>query len=134
MGENWYTSRMRVPPCAARRRVGRHRFRLAVQQALESLPEGIEQRLDNVVVTVEDEPERAGSETIFGIYEGIPLTERTSGYGMVTPDRIVIFQGPLERSFPNRRELVEQIRVTVLHELGHHLGFDEDRLDEIGLG
>ena len=125
---------MRVPSSSARRRVARHRFRLAVQQALESLPEGIEQRLDNVVVTVEDEPERQGSETLFGIYEGVPLTERTSGYGMVTPDRIVIFQGPLERTFPNQRELVEQIRVTVLHELGHHLGLDEDRLDEIGLG
>ena len=118
----------------ARRRVDRHRFRLAVQQALESLPEDIERRLDNVVVTVEQEPEDGGSETLFGIYEGIPLTERTSGYGMVTPDRIVIFQGPLERSFPNQRDLVEQIRVTVLHELGHHLGFDEDRLDSIGLG
>ena len=112
----------------------RHRFRLAVQQALESLPEDIERSLDNVVVTVEAEPEQGRSEELFGIYEGIPLTERTSGYGMVTPDRIVIYQGPLERSFPNQRDLVEQIRVTVLHELGHHLGFDEDRLDSIGLG
>lgn len=125
---------MRPPSSTARRRVGRHRFRLAVQQALESLPQEIERHLDNVVVTVEAESEQTGAETLFGIYEGIPLTERTSGYGMVTPDRIVIYQGPLERSFPNQRELVEQIRVTVLHELGHHLGFDEDRLDEIGLG
>ena len=125
---------MRGPSSSAQRRVGRHRFRLAVQQALESLPEGIEQRLDNVVVTVENEPDHEGGESLFGIYEGILLTERTSGYGMVTPDRIVIYQGPLERSFPNQRELIEQIRVTVLHELGHHLGFDEDRLDEIGLG
>jgi len=125
---------MRGPSSSARRRVARHRFRLAVQQALESLPDGIEERLDNVVVTVEDEPDHEGGESLFGIYEGIPLTERTSGYGMVTPDRIVIYQGPLERSFLNQRELVEQIRVTVLHELGHHLGFDEGRLDEIGLG
>lgn len=125
---------MRPPSSTARRRVGRHRFRLAVHQALESLPQEIERHLDNVVVTVEAESEQTGAETLFGIYEGIPLTERTSGYGMVTPDRIVIYQGPLERSFPNQRELVEQIRVTVLHELGHHLGFDEDRLDEIGLG
>jgi len=107
---------------------------LAVQQALESLPQEIGRHLDNVVVTVEPEPEIIGPEILFGIYEGTPLTERTSGYGMVTPDRIVIYQGPLERSFPNQRELVEQIRVTVLHELGHHLGLDEDRLDEIGLG
>ncbi len=125
---------MRPPSSIARRRVGRHRFRLAVQQALESLPQEIGRHLDNVVVTVEPEPEIIGPEILFGIYEGTPLTERTSGYGMVTPDRIVIYQGPLERSFPNQRELVEQIRVTVLHELGHHLGFDEDRLDRIGLG
>lgn len=118
----------------ARRRVDRHRFRLAVQQALESLPEDIERHLDNVVVTVEEEPEDSRSETLFGIYEGIPLTERTIGYGLVTPDRIVIFQGPLERTFSSQRELVEQIRITVLHELGHHLGFDEERLDQIGLG
>ena len=105
-----------------------------MQQALEALPEDIERRLDNVVVTVEQEPEDGRSESLFGVYEGIPLTERTSGYGMVTPDRIVSYQGPLVRSFPSQRDLVEQIRVTVLHELGHHLGLDEDRLERIGLG
>lgn len=115
-------------------RVQRHRFRIAVRQALESLPDDIGRHLDNVVVTVEAEPEAGTVEALFGIYEGIPLTERTSGYGMVAPDRIVIFQGPLERSFPDRRELVEQIRVTVLHELGHHLGMNEHDLDRIGLG
>ncbi len=125
---------MQTRSSRARRRLDQHRFRLAVQQALESLPTEIERRLDNVVVTVEDEPDASRTESLFGIYEGIPLTERTSGYGLVTPDRIVIYRGPLERSFPNQRELVEQIRVTVLHELGHHLGFDEDRLDRIGLG
>lgn len=118
----------------ALRRVRRHRFRIAVRRALESLPDHIARHLDNVVVTVEPEPEASTREVLFGIYEGIPLTERTSGYGMVTPDRIVIFQGPLERSFPDQRELVEQIRVTVLHELGHHLGMDEGDLDRIGLG
>lgn len=118
----------------AHQRVRRHRFRIAVRQALESLPDDIAGHLDNVAVTVEAEPETAVGETLFGIYEGIPLTERTSGYGMVTPDRIVIFQGPLERSFTDRRELAEQIRVTVLHELGHHLGMGEDDLDRIGLG
>ncbi len=125
---------MQTRSSRARRRLDQHRFRLAVQQALESLPTEIERRLDNVVVTVEEEPDASRTESLFGIYEGIPLTERTSGYGLVTPDRIVIYRGPLERSFPNQRELVEQIRVTVLHELGHHLGFDEDRLDRMGLG
>lgn len=125
---------MQRQPNGARRRLAQHRFRLAVRQALESLPDHIEERLDNVVVTVEGEPDADQGEALFGIYEGTPLSERSSGYGMVTPDCIVIFQGPLERSFPHQRELVEQIRVTVLHELGHHLGLDEERLDAIGLG
>lgn len=98
--------------------------------------------LDNVAIVVEDEPgsehlsdseKNLESEELFGLYQGIPRSERDSGYSMVTPDQITIFAGPLERSCDNQNELVEQVRITLRHELGHHLGFDEDGLDAIGL-
>ena len=98
--------------------------------------------LDNVAIVVADEPgpshfddmsEHPEGEEVFGLYQGIPRTERDSGYSLVTPDRITIFAGPLERACQTQEELIEQVRITVLHELGHHLGFDEDGLDAIGL-
>jgi len=95
--------------------------------------------LDNVDVVVEDWPTGAQldreddtRETLFGLYEGIPLTERGGGYSMVLPDKITIFRLPLERAFRSRMELIRQVRITVVHELGHHLGMDEDRLAELG--
>ncbi len=95
--------------------------------------------LDNVEVVVEDWPsdaqltqDGASGETLFGLYEGIPLTERGNGYSMVLPDKITIFRRPLERTFRSRQELMRQVRITVVHELGHHLGMDEDRLEALG--
>lgn len=95
--------------------------------------------LDNVEVVVEDEPSPAqvrsngtSGETLFGLYEGIPLTDRGNGYSMVLPDKITIFRRPLERTFRSPRELMEQVRITVIHELGHHLGLEEDRLEALG--
>ncbi|HEV2067965.1 MAG TPA: metallopeptidase family protein, partial [Thermomicrobiales bacterium] len=70
---------------------------------------------------------------LFGLYQGIPRTERSSAYSMVTPDRITIFAGPLERACSSRLEFEEQIRITVLHEVGHHLGYDEAGLETLGL-
>lgn len=97
--------------------------------------------LDKVAIIVETEPsvdhlsdsDSSPDETLFGLYQGVPLTDRGSAYSLVTPDQITIFVGPLERSAGTRQELEEQIRITVLHELGHHLGFDEDGLELIGL-
>ncbi|MDQ4099874.1 MAG: metallopeptidase family protein [Chloroflexota bacterium] len=97
--------------------------------------------LDNVAVIVQDEPtdeqlrDTAGDDDgeLFGLYQGIPLAQRDSNYSLVTPDRITVFQGPLERAFATREEIREQVRVTVLHELAHHLGFDEDQLEGMGL-
>ena len=119
----------------------RQRFHSLVSRVVSELPDSVKHLLDNVAIVVEEEPGRdhldeadmvSGSE-LFGLYQGIPLTERGSSYTLVTPDRITIFAGPLERACESRREVEEQIRITVLHELGHHLGFDENGLDVIGL-
>lgn len=97
--------------------------------------------LDRVAIVVEVEPSpdhlsdssTTPEDDLFGLYQGIPLTDRDSAYSLVIPDRITIFVGPLDRSSTTRQELDEQIRITILHELGHHLGFDEDGLDSLGL-
>ena len=111
-----------------------------VERALEGLPPELAELLDNVAIVVEDWPDLSsplvadgGVETLYGLYEGVPLTERGSGYYGILPDRITIFRGPLERDFW-REELEEQIRITVVHEIAHHFGFDEDRLEELGWG
>ena len=112
-----------------------------VQRVVDGLPENIQELLEDVAIVVEDEASAAqrresdlsDNEDLFGLYQGIPRTERTSGYSMVLPDRITIFAGPLERACSGRRELEEQIRTTVLHELGHHMGYGEAGLDRLGL-
>jgi predicted Zn-dependent protease with MMP-like domain len=111
-----------------------------VEQALEGLPPELSELLDNVAIVVEDGPEYStpvGSDdpddSPYGLYEGVPLTERGAGYYAVLPDRITIFRGPLERDFA-REELEEQIRITVVHEIAHHFGFDDERLEELGWG
>ena len=123
------------------RRARHHRFHTLVTRVVQNLPEDVLPLLDNVAIVVEDEPTavhldesdvESGSE-LFGLYQGIPRTERDSSYSLVTPDRITIFAGPLERACVTRRELEDQIRITVLHELGHHLGYDEFGLDLLGL-
>lgn len=122
-------------------RARRRRFTTLVEQALGDLPPSVQRMLNNVAVVVEDEPapthmdDMASSDAdeLFGLYQGIPLSQRDAGYSLVTPDRITVFQGPLERAFRTREEMREQVRVTVLHELAHHLGFEEDQLDRMGL-
>lgn len=111
-----------------------------VERALEGLPPEIASLLDNVAIVVEDWPDLSSplvpdgeDETLYGLYEGVPLTERGAGYYGILPDKISIFRGPLERDFWED-ELEEQIRVTVVHEVAHHFGFDEDRLEELGWG
>jgi predicted Zn-dependent protease with MMP-like domain len=100
-----------------------------VQAALDDLPEEIAAALENVAVVVEDEnPEEP---TLFGWYNGLGPWPDHAG---TLPDRIVIYRRPLERAFPDPEDLEREIRVTVLHEVGHFFGLDEDRIDELGYG
>jgi predicted Zn-dependent protease with MMP-like domain len=105
-------------------------FEDEVRAALDSLPPKLAAALDNVAVVIEDEnPE---DPDIFGLYEGIPLTERGSGDFGQLPDRIAIYRRPLEEDFDDPAELRAEIRITVLHELAHYFGFDENRIAELG--
>ena len=107
----------------------RAEFEEQVRAALDSLPPHIATALENVAVVVEDEnPE---DPDLFGLYNGVPLTER-GVEAPLEPDTISIFYLPLSEDFPDPEELREEIRITVLHELGHYFGIDEDRLDELG--
>ena len=117
---------------SALKRSRRLRFEKLVDRILFQLDPAVRQALDNLSVVVEESPPD-GSPDQFGIYDGVPKSERGSGYTFAVPDRIVIFQKPLEDAFPIQRDLEEQIRITILHEIGHHLGLDEDGLDQIGL-
>lgn len=109
------------------------RFEELVDEALDMLPAGLLDSLDNVLIVVEDEPED-GSDTL-GWYEGTALTERDTSYGLgQLPDRVVLFRGPLTRMCDDEEDLLDEIEVTLLHELGHYHGIDEDRLHDLGWG
>jgi predicted Zn-dependent protease with MMP-like domain len=108
-------------------------FEEHVRRALEGLPGDLRKAMSNIEIVVEDE--NAEDPDLLGLYLGIPLTERDSRYAGVLPDKIAIYRIPLEEEFGDDPELLEEeIRITVLHELGHHFGIDEDRLDELGWG
>jgi predicted Zn-dependent protease with MMP-like domain len=115
-------------------------FELSVQRALVSLPPDARKLLETVAVVIEQEPsprqrreeELAPDETLYGLYEGTPITEYGAEW-VPFPNKITIFRGPLEADFPDRRELEEEIRVTVLHELAHHVGFGDRTLHDFGL-
>ncbi|GIU87210.1 MAG: hypothetical protein KatS3mg009_1725 [Acidimicrobiia bacterium] len=122
--------------------ISRRRFERLVADALDALPDELLAHADNVVVVVEDEPTpeqvggagaggEGGPGTLFGLYEGVALTDR----GLdppVLPDRITLFRRPLADACADEDELFEEIRVTLVHELAHHFGIDDDRLDELG--
>lgn len=110
-------------------------FDAAVQQALDSMPAELMARLDNVAFFVEEEPEDSDDPDILGLYVGTALTERDDGWGMGNlPDRIIVYRGPLQRMCSSRAELIEEIQVTVVHEIAHHFGIDDERLHELGWG
>jgi predicted Zn-dependent protease with MMP-like domain len=114
-------------------------FEKHVEDGLRLIPAQLRAYIDNVQIVIEDEPsaevlaamEVPPDETLFGLYEGTPLTERTGEYAAF-PDRILIFRRPLAEAFPDPHELRTEIARTVIHELAHHFGIDDDRLAALG--
>ena len=119
----------------------RQRFEQLVAKAVDSLPEEFHTRLENVDVVVEDQPtpqqlEELGEErgeTLLGLYEGVPLTKRSRYYGMVVPDKITIFQKPIESQCRNDARIIAEVRRVVLHEIAHHFGISDARLRQLGM-
>lgn len=114
-------------------------FDRLISQAMDELPQEYIRNLNNVVVTYADEPtleqrrelKLRGNQTLFGLYQGIPLTKRGAGYNLVLPDKITIFKFPLVSASADETELYQQIKRTVWHEIAHFYGLDHDRIDEI---
>jgi predicted Zn-dependent protease with MMP-like domain len=112
--------------------MSRARFEELVSDALDTLPRRLTAAMDNVVVLVEDRP--PGDEELLGLYEGVALTDRTSDYGGMLPDRITIFRGPVLALCDTEEEVVHEVAVTVVHEIAHHFGIDEQTLHDLGWG
>ena len=111
--------------------MSRERFEELVAEALDRVPPELAELIDNCVVLVEDEPP-ADDPQLLGVYDGTPLTERDHGYTMTLPDRITIFRNPLMEMCADEDELVDEVRITVVHEIAHHFGIDDDRLHDLG--
>lgn len=105
-------------------------FDQCVNDALDSIPDALLALIENCVILVETAP--PAGEDLFGVYEGIPLTERGFDYAGVLPDRILIFREPHLQACQTIDELVDEIRVTVVHEIAHHFGIDDHALNELG--
>jgi predicted Zn-dependent protease with MMP-like domain len=110
--------------------IERSEFEELVSDALDGLPPELAAVMDNVAVFVEDSS--PSGRRLLGLYEGVPLTERTSAYVLAIPDRITIYRLPILAMCRSREEVRRQVRVTVVHEVGHHFGIDDDRLDDLG--
>ena len=110
------------------------RFDLLVDQALDGIPDELARLVRNVVVLVEDEPPDDEPDDLLGLYDGVALTERDSTMAVQMPDRIFIFRGPLLDFCDTEAQLVEEVRITVVHEIAHHFGIDDRRLHELGYG
>jgi len=107
------------------------RFEELVSEALDLIPPELTALMDNVAVFVEDEPPDHEPE-LLGLYEGIPLTERGEFYGGALPDRISIYRLPTLRICETEADVIEEVEITVVHEIAHHFGIDDDRLHELG--
>ncbi len=120
---------------------GADAFERLVDRALATIPPRYRARLGEVAIVIEDWPtdeqlddnDLDPDDTLYGLYEGVPRTEWAADDAVVA-NKITLFRGPLEEDFSDPRELAEEVRVTVVHELAHHLGIDDDRLDELGVG
>ena len=110
-------------------RVSRETFEDMVGAAVEALPEALRAKISNLAVVVDDVPRRGH---LFGLYQGIPIPARGTQYGNVLPDLITIYQSTHEEACDSLEELREQVRITVRHEIAHHFGISDDRLEELG--
>jgi len=121
-------------------RVSPDRFERLVAEAIDALPAPFAARLQNVEIVIEAWPSRRqlrdsetpAGDTLLGLYEGVPLTERGGGYGMVLPDKITIFQGPIEQEASTDQEVQAQVRHTVVHEIAHFFGISDEQLRRMG--
>ena len=111
--------------------MSRERFEALVQAALDDVPAELAAIVDNCVVLVEDDPP-PDEPDLLGVYDGTPLTERDQGYTMRLPDRITVFRKPTLDICESEEEVVDEIRITVVHEIAHHFGIDDDRLHDLG--
>lgn len=116
-------------------------FDAVIQDAIARLPEQFREHLDEVIIDVMDLPDRqmrqemkAGKHSLLGLYRGVPLPERSVNQVVEMPAHIILFKKNIERYCRDRDEMIDQIRVTLLHEIGHHFGFDEEDLEELGYG
>lgn len=106
-------------------------FEDLVDEAIDSVPDELVALIDNCIVVIEPEPPE-DEPNLLGLYDGIPLTERNSDYSMVLPDRIFIFMGPILRMCTTYDHVVEEVHITVVHEIAHHFGISDARLHELG--
>ncbi len=106
-------------------------FEDAVEEALAGIPADLLGAVNNVAILVEDECP-PGQPEVLGVYDGVPLPERTDASVPALPDRITLYRGPLERLCADREQLLEEIAVTVVHEIAHHFGIDDERLRQLG--
>jgi predicted Zn-dependent protease with MMP-like domain len=111
--------------------VDREGFEELVGEGLDSIPEQLSHQMRNVVLLVED---MGVSPNLLGLYEGVPLTQRTTSYAGMLPDRITIYRIPILRHCNSREDVVRQVTVTVVHEVAHHFGIDDEKLHELGWG
>lgn len=138
MGKRARGSRRGDPPGGWRSEAA---FERLVDRALAGIPSPFREHLVEVAIVIEDEPSErqlvenglGPDETLYGLYEGVPRTEWGADWAIV-PNRISLFRLPLEDDYPDPRDLEEEVRRTVVHELAHHLGIDDERLDELGAG
>lgn len=108
-------------------------FERLVGVALDGIPEALAAMIDNVAVFIEDEAP-ADDPDLLGLYEGVPLTERGDTYFGALPDTVTIFRLPILRMCRTREQVVDEVRITVVHEVAHHFGIDDDRLHDLGWG
>lgn len=120
--------------------LSRKQFERLVVQALDDLPPYFQEKINNVEVLIKSWPSKielreAGvppGHTLLGLYDGVPLTERTHNYALVSPDTITLYQGPIEQAADDIEEIPDIVRHTVIHEFAHHFGISDDRLRELG--